>query len=60
MTKTLKAVIRVCFGVWVQDANTPFRLMKAETLQKYIGLVPKDFNLSNVIISVIYARKIVM
>lgn len=57
VTKTLKAVIRVCFGVWVQDANTPFRLMKAETLKKYIGLVPKDFNLSNVIISVIYARK---
>ena len=38
-------------------ANTPFRLMKATTLQKYIGLIPKDFNLSNVILSVIYAKK---
>lgn len=57
VTKTLKAVIRVCFGVSVQDANTPYRLMKAETLQKYIGLVPKDFNLSNVLISVIFAKK---
>ncbi|MGN0141786.1 MAG: glycosyltransferase family 2 protein [Roseburia sp.] len=57
VTKTLKAVIRVCFGVSVQDANTPYRLMKAETLQKYIGLIPKDFNLSNVIISVIFAKK---
>lgn len=57
VTKTLKAVIRLRFGVNVTDANTPFRLMKAAVLKKYIGLVPKDFNLSNVIISVIYAKK---
>lgn len=57
VTRTLRLVIRVCFGVSVTDANTPFRLMKAATLQKYIGLIPKDFNLSNVILSVIYAKK---
>ena len=57
VTKTLRFVIRICFGVSVTDANTPFRLMQAETLQKYIGLIPKDFNLSNVILSVIYAKK---
>jgi len=57
VTKTLKQVIRVCFGVSVRDANTPFRLMKAETLKKYIDLIPQDYNLSNVILSVIYAKK---
>lgn len=57
VTKTLKLVIQMCFGVSVTDANTPFRLMKASTLNENIGLVPKDFNLSNVIISVIYAEK---
>ncbi len=57
VTKVLKAVIRLCFGVSVTDANTPFRLMNAQTLRREIGLVPKDFNLSNVIISVIYAKK---
>ena len=31
--------------------------MKADTLKEYIGLVPKDFNLSNVLISVIYTKK---
>ncbi|MCR5137824.1 MAG: glycosyltransferase family 2 protein [Oscillospiraceae bacterium] len=56
VTKTLKLVIRLCFGVNVPDANTPFRLMKAATLNKYIDLIPKDFNLSNVILSVIYAK----
>ena len=57
VTKTLKNVIKVCFGVTVKDANTPYRLMKAETLREYIGLIPQDFNLSNVILSVIYAKK---
>ncbi len=57
VTKTLKAVIRLCFGVTVTDANTPYRLMKAGTLEEYIGLIPKDYFLSNVLISVIYKKK---
>lgn len=56
-TKVLKLVIRLCFGVSVADANTPFRLMKGETLGKVINLIPENFNLSNVIISVIFAKK---
>ena len=57
VTKTLKFVIKFCFGVTVTDANTPFRVMKVSTLKEYIGLIPKDYNLSNVILSVIYAKK---
>lgn len=57
VTKVLKVVIRLCFHVSVTDANTPFRLMNARVLGENIHLVPDDFNLSNVIISVIYARK---
>ena len=57
VTKTLKYVLRICFKVNVTDANTPFRLMKADTLKENIKLIPKNYNLSNVIISVIYAKK---
>lgn len=57
VTKTLKLVLRICFHVSITDANTPFRLMKADTLQEQLKLIPKDFNLSNVILSVIYAKK---
>lgn len=57
VTKTLKLVCMICFHVNVTDANTPFRLMKAETLKKSLPLIPENFNLSNVIISVIYAKK---
>lgn len=57
VTKTLKAVCRICFHVRLLDANTPYRLMSAQTLKENIALIPDDFNLSNVILTVIYARK---
>ncbi|MCR5101223.1 MAG: glycosyltransferase family 2 protein [Butyrivibrio sp.] len=57
VTKTLKVVIKMCFGVDVTDANTPYRLMRSSTLSKYIGIIPDDFFLSNVVISVIFAKK---
>ncbi len=57
VTKTLKLVCRICFHVTVTDANTPFRLMQAGTLAENMKLVPEKFNLSNVILSVIYAKK---
>ncbi len=57
VTKMLKLVLKLCFGVTVTDANTPFRLMKGNILAENIKLVPENFNLSNVIISVIYAKK---
>lgn len=57
VTKILKLVIKLCFGVTITDANTPFRFMKAVPLKQNLGLVPENFNLSNVIISVIYKKK---
>lgn len=57
VTKVLKLVLWLCFHVKITDANTPFRLMKADRLRQQIGLIPDGFNLSNVLISVIYAKK---
>lgn len=52
VTKTLKFVLWCIFGLSITDANTPFRLMKREILEKYIPKIPKDFNLSNVLLTV--------
>lgn len=41
-------LLRMIFGVRVQDANAPFRLMKTETVAKYIHKLPKDFNIPNI------------
>lgn len=57
VTKVLKAVIRFCFHVSVTDANTPFRLMNAESLKEQIGLIPEDFFLTNVLITVIFTKR---
>lgn len=50
-------VIYVFFGVRVKDANAPFRLMKAEILKENLKYVPKDFNLTNAVLTAIYAKK---
>lgn len=57
VTKTLKFVLQLMFHVSVRDANTPFRLMESKVLKDNIKLIPENYNLSNVIISVIYAKK---
>ena len=45
---TVCFLLRMIFGVKVQDANAPFRLMKAELVKKYIDRMPKDYNLPNI------------
>ena len=56
VTRTLRIILRLVFGVNITDANTPFRLLNAATLKKFIAKIPPDYNLSNVLLSVIYAK----
>ena len=56
VTKVLKLVIRLTFGVSITDANTPYRLMPRKTLEKYLPKIPKDFFLSNVLLSVLLVK----
>ncbi|MBN1892290.1 MAG: glycosyltransferase family 2 protein [Clostridiales bacterium] len=55
VTKVLKAVVFLIFKVRIPDANTPFRLMKRQTLEKYLPRVPEGYNLTNVLLSVLMA-----
>lgn len=57
VTKTLRLVVWLMFGVWVKDANTPFRLMNAARLQSIMKLIPEDFFLANVAVSAIAVKK---
>ncbi len=56
VTKTLKFVLWSIFHLNITDANTPFRLMKKDVLKKYIVKIPKDFNLSNVMLTVLLVK----
>jgi dolichol-phosphate mannosyltransferase len=53
VTKVLKLVIRVIFGINVQDANTPYRLMNKDILERYLPRIPANFNLTNVLLTVL-------
>jgi glycosyltransferase involved in cell wall biosynthesis len=56
VTKVLKLVLLLIFGVRITDANTPFRLMKRELLERHIQKVPADFNLTNVLLTVSFIK----
>lgn len=45
---TVCFLLRVVFGVQVQDANAPFRLMRSELVKKYIDRLPENYNLPNI------------
>lgn len=57
VTRVLRLLLWIIFGCWVEDANTPFRLMKAEQLREVIEQIPENYFLSNVLMTVIYTKE---
>ena len=53
--KVVCILLKLYFGVSVQDANAPFRLMKAEVLKKYIDRLPDDYNIPNIMFTTYFA-----
>ena len=45
---TVCLLLRMIFGVKVEDANAPFRLMKTSLVDKYIHKLPENFNIPNI------------
>lgn len=43
-------------GVWVKDANVPYRLMHRTTLENVVRFVPTDFHLVNILIAVLQQK----
>ena len=48
-------LLRIYFGIRLQDANAPFRLMKSNLLKKYIYRFKEDYNLPNIMLSTYFA-----
>lgn len=57
VTRILRLVILFIFHVWIEDANTPYRLMKQEELRQVLSMIPSDYPLPNVMMSVIYKKQ---
>ncbi len=56
VSKVLKGVVRLTFGVKVPDANTPFRLMNVKAIIPVLEKIPTDFFLSNVALAAIAVK----
>ena len=52
----LRAYLAIFFGVVIPDANAPYRLMRSEVVDKYIGIMPEDFNLPNAILAACFSK----
>lgn len=57
VTNVLRMVVWLMFHVRVEDANTPFRLMRAERLKAVLAYIPEDMFLTNVTVSAIAVKK---
>lgn len=56
ITKVLKFILFLVFGVIVKDAYTPFRLMNAKILKKYLDKIPENTDFVNVLLSVFFIK----
>ncbi len=54
--KVVVTLLHMYFGVKVPDANAPFRLMKAEVVNKYIDRMADDYNLPNIMMTTFFAK----
>ena len=49
--KVLCFMLRIFYGVKIPDSNAPFRLMRTDCVDKYLPIMPDDYNLPNVILT---------
>ena len=57
VTRVLRMILLAVFGKWIKDANTPFRLMRADVLGPALDYLEEGETLTNVCISAIFAKK---
>lgn len=54
--KVVCFLLRIYFGVKVPDANAPFRLLRASSVQKYLYTMSADYNLPNIMMTTFFVH----
>ena len=57
ISRIVSIFIWIATGVWVRDANVPYRLMHTSALKEIVPKVPNDFHLANILVSTYQQRK---
>lgn len=56
ISRALSFTVFCLSKVWIKDANVPYRLMHADVLSRLLPLIPPDFEMSQVMLSLLYKR----
>jgi glycosyltransferase involved in cell wall biosynthesis len=56
VTRTLRLILFFVFGLWIPDANTPFRLMSQASLERHLPRIPEAHKLTNVLLTVSFVK----
>lgn len=54
--KIVCILVKLFFNVNVPDANAPFRLMRADSVKKYLYRLPNDYNIPNIMITTYFVH----
>ncbi|MCQ2508955.1 MAG: glycosyltransferase family 2 protein [Lachnospiraceae bacterium] len=57
VSRVLALLLRIVFRVTVEDANCPYRLMSRSALQDAMRMVPRQYHLTNVLLSVAFRKQ---
>ena len=57
ISRAVTLVVFLATGVFVRDANVPYRLMHASMLKDVIENIPEDFKLTNILIAAMQKRR---
>lgn len=54
--KVVCLLVKLFFRVNIPDANAPFRLMRSESIKKYLHKLPSDYNIPNIMMTVYFVH----
>lgn len=52
--KVVVGLLKLYFHIDVPDANTPFRLMKASVLKRYLDVIPQAYSMPNILLTAMF------
>ena len=56
ITRCMRLINFLIWGIWVRDANCPFKLMRADALRSVLSKVPRDCFIPMVLVSLLSRR----
>jgi dolichol-phosphate mannosyltransferase len=56
ISRSLRIAVLLTLGVYVRDANVPFRIMRVDKLWPFVKAVPKNFFLANALLAAVIQK----